>query len=688
MSSVQLRPAADFMRAFIAWQRARRCFPQWPAPADAVHDAARQLAEISPDGTAIFATEGGLTLNGRPSRSVPEFESLLRLTGIAGLIIRKGVEKAELESLGGPHVELKTADRPALHPPPVERPLEVDQLERLHSALRLFFAAIEKLRRLPPADPGTAAALDAATGALQGIASVAHRISLSAPGGPLLVNEEPVMARQAAAAIAFLERALPLLELRSVTFWEGLQPDEIHALASLFASEDPAIARRIRDHAPFEHVAFNLRVSDDGEASFPTVDRETEILPLDPLEQESSEDTSHLDLRAKFLLKAPTDRFLAPEAEVEFSPALESLNTSSSKYAARLVDRLAVYVADPDVRLRKRAMAILGRALTDGKGTSRALLVVRIRPALAGLIAGETEPSALEGLADIVRGWIAAALDGWPIQVAAEFIANDLRPRIDRDAGWRATVRPRLRTIENLETAFRAMVAGPGPMREAAARVFWAVGPAATPKLIDFLVAQEDADVRRAAALSLRATDGQVELSKRIADDERTAIRVLSVLDAAGPLVEMGVISAVGRSEPAVRDAAFALLRRLDAKTAEPILRRTLGLEPLATIAAATKMAVAALAPDIARLAMETTSDAHAFAACSYLAACPTPAALPALKRIFEQRSRMFGFRKGLSDATRAAAVAAAVKISHPDAIPIIEAAREDRSELVRNAAR
>ena len=30
----------------------------------------------------------------------------------------------------------------------------------------------------------------------------------------------------------------------------------------------------------------------------------------------------------------------------------------------------------------------------------------------------------------------------------------------------------------------------------------------------------------------------------------------------------------------------------------------------------------------------------------------------------------------------------AAMKISHPDAIPIIEAAREDKSELVRNAAR
>jgi HEAT repeat protein len=676
------------MRAFVSWQRARRCFPQWPAPVDAVHDAARTLADFSPDGAAIFATEGGLTLNGRPSRSAPEFESLLRAVGIAGLIIRKGVEKAELEALGGPHVELKTAERPAPAPPPSERPLEVDEHERLHNGLRHLYAAIERLRRLPPSDPGVAGSLAAAAESLRTLTNVAHRVTLSAPGGPLLVNEEPVMARQAAAAIGFLERALPTLDLRSITLWQGITPDDVDALASLLSSDDPAVVRRIREHAPFEHVAFNLRRSDDGEASFPTVDRETEILPLDPLERESSDDTSHLDLRAKFLLKAPTDRFLAPEAEVEFAPALESLNTSSSKYAARLVDRLAVYVADPDVRLRKRAMAILGRALADGKGTSRALLVVRIRPALASLIAGETEPTALESLADIARGWIAAALDGWPIQVAAEFIANDLRPRIDRDAGWRATVRARLKTIENLETAFRAMVAGPGPMREAAARVFWAVGPAATPKLIEFLAAQEDVDVRRAAAVSLRATDGQVELSKRIADDERTAIRVLSVLDAAGPLVEMGVISAVGRSEPAVRDAAFALIRRLDAKTAEPILRRTLGLEPLATIAAATKMAIAALAPDIARLAMETTSDAHAFAACSYLAACPTPAALPALKRVFEQRSRMFGFKKGLSDATRAAAVAAAAKINHPDAIPIIEAAREDRSELVRNAAR
>jgi len=72
---------------------------------------------------------------------------------------------------------------------------------------------------------------------------------------------------------------------------------------------------------------------------------------------------------------------------------------------------------------------------------------------------------------------------------------------------------------------------------------------------------------------------------------------------------------------------------------------------------------------------------------CRALAEVPTPSAIPHLRRIFDQKGRAFGFVKGLSEETRALAVAAAAVIDHPDAKALTALAANDKSAVVRDAA-
>jgi len=689
LTSDTSRLAASFLRALAARQLRLRCFPQWPPDIDAVAPAYAVLRE-APE--LVVACDGELTLNGSPFRNAPEFEALLRSRSLKSVTFRAGVEPRELDVLGGPHVDVELAAQPHDPPPDAVRPLEVDELDRLYAALRHWKTAAARLREHPPGDAATAAALGLAASAIASLLSLVPRITFATPGGPLIVNNEPLPTRHAAAAaaIARLEEILPARGIRSLTLWHGIEPYECHALTSFLAVDNRSYAEQIRATLHGGHVAFNLPEespdSDHGLPSFPHETREEEILPLDPLEKDNTEETDNLDLRAKFLLSAPVDRFLTPEAAHEFGPALESLNTGGrAKYANRLVDRLAVYLADPEVRWRRSAYGVLAQALREAKGTSRAMLIVRSRPALAMAAATETE---LEPFADAASAWIAAALEAWPLQVAAEFVAQYLRARLDRDPAWKAVLLARTKSITALDPVFKALRTGPAPLREAAVRVVSAIGAPLTPRLVEFIISIDDEDARRAAAVALGEAGGQAELSKYAAEDQKLALRALSVLEAAGPNVDGAVISAIGRSERAVRDAGFALVRRLSHAAAAPILRRTLGLEPLMTLATATRMSLVELLPDVVRLARETLNDAHAFAACSYLSAVPSPSAIHALKRVFETRSKMFGLKKGLSDATRAAAISAIARIGHPDTLAILEAARDDQSELVRNAAK
>ena len=91
------------------------------------------------------------------------------------------------------------------------------------------------------------------------------------------------------------------------------------------------------------------------------------------------------------------------------------------------------------------------------------------------------------------------------------------------------------------------------------------------------------------------------------------------------------------------------------------------------------------LLPDVIRVATVTLDETIARSACTFLGESPHTASVPALRRIFGNRGGMF--KKGFADETRAAAVAAALRIQHPSARELVAEAKKDKSDLVRHIA-
>jgi len=506
----------------------------------------------------------------------------------------------------------------------------------------------------------------------------------------------------AADAVELVTSTLQRRGHRRLTLLQNITPDEVQALVSFFSVDDADVGRGILAASEASHVLIDLEdvdttiLPDDPDSvSFPSGTAETELLPLDAAPGDRPD---AIDVRASFWLQAPIDQFLSPMAEREFAPTLDAL-ASMPKSATRLLDRLGVYLADSDRQWRGRALTVLTVAIETSKA-GRAMLLIRARAALKAVIEDETDATLYPAVAQAVRAWIAGALAAWPIATAAEFLARDLRPILDRDnrRDLKAMISQRLRTLTEgtaLDPAYNALLTGPSPLRESAAQILAAVGPPVVPRLVELICASEDLDIRKSAAGALRVVGGtgQAELAKlvKLGTPPEKLQRILTVLDIAGREgLATPVFAAINHPERPVRDAAFALIKRVERPIAVAILRRTLAMDVpeirLTSLAVAAELSLADLLVDIIKLAELAVDDAQAQACCTFLAVCSAPQAVPALRRIFEMRRTLL--RKGFGEAPRAAAITAAAKINHPEAKALVEAAKADKSEAVRNAAK
>jgi len=236
----------------------------------------------------------------------------------------------------------------------------------------------------------------------------------------------------------------------------------------------------------------------------------------------------------------------------------------------------------------------------------------------------------------------------------------------------------------------------PGPLRQMAVQILSVLGPTMIPPLVEIVTTHPSADVRKMAAAALKEVGGtaQQDLSRLVRADAgpQKTIRALEVLELAGPgNIATPVFEALRHSDPKVGLEAVKLVKRVERPIAIATLRWVLMKDDPKVRATALdlvrEMKLADLAVDVARLMQETADEALIQRVCRTLVAVPTPAAIPHLKRIFEQKRGPFGLVKGMSDETRALAVAVAVEIKHDEAQALVEQATKDKSMAVREAA-
>jgi len=409
--------------------------------------------------------------------------------------------------------------------------------------------------------------------------------------------------------------------------------------------------------------------------------------------------TVRADVRARAYLKAPPERFLSEDFEKEFGPLLEVLNFGwTVQLGAQLVARVAELARDPSPALRERAVQVLTSGLAEtASPEARGPVVTKAVEALGPLVLAEVEVPILMRAADAIPLCIGAGFALGRFDAASELLLR-VRKRIDAKTApqdFKTKIAAKLQEMAGPKGPLAAAIkASTGSMREAALKVTGMFGTAMVSVLVDFAVECDDANHRRLAALALKELGAAAELAKLVTADgpAEKISRALSVLEAAGPATLAPVMAAaIAHPDASVPAAAFAMLKRADKALASGGLRRLVSSDQqaiaLAAIAAAAELALSDLGLDLTRIAQSSHDEAIVKACCDYLVRVKVPSAIPALRRVFEARAKMFGLVKGFSDETRALAVKAAAGLAHQDAAELLEDAKEDRSPEVRKAA-
>jgi diguanylate cyclase (GGDEF)-like protein len=600
-----------------------------------------------------------------------------------------------------------------------ERLLRGEDLRLFWRAMRFLTGAAENLRLYPPGQELTDAAFGAASASVEELLDQAGRITVVRGGEGILVNGMVAPTDEAPEAAAFLADELRNKELGGFSLLNGIPSDELRVLVCVLAVADPVTAETIMAANRTRHLVFKPaeteqkreRISDmhlptaahggaEGEFS---PDSEAEPIPIGPVKSGSGYLVIRVDLRARACLVSPVEYFLSERSEKELPLMIETLRFGDLEDLANaLVARLGACLAEPEAQWRRRAILIATRLLADASGESRDQILSGLREPLQACLLSETDRDALRLLSEVVRGWAKGAIETRRLPLLAGFFMQGVRPKLE-SAGtpreFKIALQSKLQTLAaggGANPVVDMLKTSPEPLRRMAVQILSMLGSPLIPTLVEIVCGHTNSDVRRAAAGTLKEIGGtaQQDLSRVVRADAPAirALRVLEVLELAGPgNIATPVYEALLHADPAVAKEAVKLVKRVERPVTVATLRWVLMKEDVKVRLAALDMVrdlkLTDLGGEVARLAQNSTDETLLRSACRTLVAVPTPSALPALRRIFEQKDRAFGFVKGFSEDTRAAAIAAAAVINHPEARELVSKAASDKSVAVRTMA-
>ncbi|MBI2932948.1 MAG: diguanylate cyclase [Planctomycetes bacterium] len=420
----------------------------------------------------------------------------------------------------------------------------------------------------------------------------------------------------------------------------------------------------------------------------------------DPL---SPQQSKRIDGRAQACLDAPMEVFMAKMTGRELRPMLEMLVFGGFKdIAMGLIARLGSCLTEENSAWRRQALEALIASLTSQNSEVQELLLVNVREPLQAALRAEADLQVLAVLEQAICAWLEAVLRADRLPMAADFLWNGVRPKLqlfDTPRTFRLGLLAKLRaTTERSRSTSLVQVLkdGPPPLRQAAMRMIAVLGDPFIEPLVKLIMTTEHGEASRAAAAVLKdiGEKGPQELGRVILSNAspEAVCRVLEVLDLAGSGgLFSPVTAAAAHSDPSVQQAAFELVKRLDRPLAITILRKALtiptpGARVLA-VATAKQLKLPELGADLLRLAPSIVDDDEMRALCNFFGDFPSRDAVPVLRQVFERKGKVFGIVKGFSDEARAAALAAVYKINDPSIKELLTRAKEDKSDAVRRMA-
>lgn len=549
-----------------------------------------------------------------------------------------------------------------------ETPVAPDELPAVRDVLRALKAAVDNLRLYPPGHALVEETAEALSKAMLALVARVPTLTFGTPEGELVLNGRPLDRKFFQDAGAFIVREVDRRDLKSLTLRKGLTRDECRALVSFLAlaPEEQAAAHRLEGQ--FVHVAFGSRRYERA-VEGPVV---VELAPPPkPIRSET---------RAKEFIALPYEQFLDDELQEQFANLVEVLAFGTRRpLAEELVSRVSSHFDDPDLRHRKTAYKILGRALAFASPSARQVHVSQSTPPLRRRLTEDSDPEAFKAATDLLSLWIPAAATSGCLRELATIAGPVLRRRAglpETPPAIASACDKALHIIPDTG-AYAVLVAAaekPRPEeRIAAVSILVAIGGRAIERLVEVLLGEPDRTVRMNIALAVGLSAGAAggPLVRALGADIPVD-RLARALEVAEPLLtpavlaHFGDLAESGRAE--IRREVLRAVERWPTPSAQSILRRlvlsSVEANRDAALEACVRLKVGHVSADVGRLLEAAKDERLIRLCCRYFAEIPNSSAAPLLARVVAHRPRFFGWVKGYSEETRAEAARALERAS------------------------
>ncbi|HUL02388.1 MAG TPA: diguanylate cyclase [Gemmatimonadales bacterium] len=313
----------------------------------------------------------------------------------------------------------------------------------------------------------------------------------------------------------------------------------------------------------------------------------------------------------------------------------------------------------------------------------------------------ETEPQVLRELADVLYSMASTSVQFADYQLAGR-VLQDLRARQDqlrgsagRDGAGLAALLDRKLDAAALKLLDEDLRSGQPDRHERAAEVLGALGPAATPLLIEVIKQENDFRIRQLAARLVAETGPQAaEAVKRALVTEvivEQRAHMLEVIDVVTKDLRLELEQCLRDANPKVRRAAFQLFERLGQDELVPLVAPFARHSDPAVARGAIRALTALRSPAAVRALasiLDTAKDEGLVAlVCQALGLSEQATAIDALARVLAERRVFFFGRRWGPDVRRTAALALK-QIPHPSVAEVLARYLNDSDAEVQQVAR
>jgi diguanylate cyclase (GGDEF)-like protein len=587
-----------------------------------------------------------------------------------------------------------------------EVPLAAGTVPSMNLALRSMKAAIDNIKLYPPGSRVFKEGLDEFERGMGMVLATVPSVTIAAAGGTLLINGQPGRVADYGQVLEGMSKLLIDRLAQSVTVFRGVTHDQLSALVEALSLS----AEEIRSQGG---TAYWDRVAASGKLGRTSVGQRVYTVEqaatgaaaelkyvIDPQTGPGAE-PRRVDpvTMAEELLSGPAAAIarLSPATWIEL---LETLAGSSSpELGRRLVDHAAQAVADADAGVRLLAAELINATLNAAPEGIRAALPDTWAPKLAGHARDEQDDEVLKVLWSASTACIDAMLaqtrPGPALDLLMAFKGNGavtptLRAAIDQAVAERVRQGRFAGVIDKLMSGDRAA-------RRGALDICRFLGPAAADPLLQLIVTEaDDAFRQEVLTVLLEATpDAADRLAERLdpAGEPEVQTRLLKLMPALGhEQAADAAIRALGHPAGPVRKAALDLAAQLPVGPASRVYDAALRSADLglraAALAAGAQRGLARMTPRIAGLLRRSRRAQEAKPLCEFLCKIGTPEAIRALAEVADHPKKFLGMGAGYADEMRALAVYSLGQINAPEAHHVVERMAQDKSVLVRAAAK